>query len=44
MATDPIAEASSKISEAKIRKETGDQAFKAGDLKNGERRYLFQED
>jgi hypothetical protein len=41
MATDPIADASSKIGEAKIRKETGDQAFKTGDLRNGEPTSLF---
>ncbi|KAM6504333.1 hypothetical protein JOM56_001276 [Amanita muscaria] len=33
MATDPTSDISRKISEAKQRKETGDQAFKAGNVK-----------
>jgi hypothetical protein len=35
MATDPIADAARKINEAIQRKETGDQAFKTGNLKDG---------
>lgn len=37
MATDPVADAASKINEAKKKKETGDQAFKTGNLKDGKR-------
>jgi hypothetical protein len=35
MATDPIADAARKIEEAKQRKETADQAFKTGNVKDG---------
>ncbi len=35
METDPIADAARKIEEAKQRKETGDQAFKTGNVKDG---------
>jgi hypothetical protein len=35
MATESIEDASRKIEEAKQRKETGDQAFKTGNVKDG---------
>jgi len=34
MATDPVADAAGKINEAKQKKETGDRAFKTGNLKD----------
>ena len=37
MATDSVEDAAHKINEAKQRKETGDQAFKTGNLKAGKR-------
>ena len=35
MATDPMSDAAHKIDQAKQKKETGDQAFKTGNLKDG---------